>query len=381
MIYLDNAATTFPKPQCMVDEIKKCINNYCGNPGRSSHKLSIKSAEKIFDTRVLLADLFSAEPENVVFTLNTTYALNLAIKSLLKPNSHVLISNIEHNSVYRPIYKLSSENLCSFDIFDSSGTKEDILKSINSLLKSNTSMLICSHVSNIGVRRLPIKEIGELCKRNNIVFIVDAAQSAGIYEINIKDMNINALCFPAHKGLYGPQGVGAVIFNNCEPIRSIIEGGTGINSKDTFMPDFLPEVLEAGTLPTPAIAGWYESLKWLKKISIEKIRNHEEDLYVVCKNMLETNEKIKLYTMNNYSGNTILFNIKNKTPSTISSLLDKYDICVRSGFHCSPLAHKLLNTNESGAIRISFSVFNTRNEIYEFYDRLKSLIRKKEILI
>ena len=377
MIYFDNAATTFPKPSCVTDEISRCIKTYCGNPGRSSHHLSLKSSEKIYETRQLLADFFGGIPENVVFTLNTTYALNLAIKALIEPSSHVLISDIEHNSVFRPIYKLSQEKICSFDIFNSAGTVDDIVRDITSKIKSNTKMLVCTHVSNIGVRKLPIKEIGKLCKRYGITFIVDGAQSAGIYDINVSDMNINALCVPAHKGLYGPQGVGAIIFNESEPKRTLIEGGTGINSKEPNMPDFLPESHEAGTLPTPVIAGWCESLKWLKTVNINKIRAHEEELYSTCYSLLKENAKITLYNMNDYFGNTLLFNIKNKSASYVAEELNKMNICVRSGFHCSYLAHKLLNTGEGGAVRASFGVFNTKKEIYEFYDALSLITKQK----
>ena len=377
MIYLDNAATTFPKPNCVIEEMSRCIKKYCGNPGRSSHDLSIKSATKIYETRTLLAEMFNAQPENVVFTYNTTYALNIAIKSLLKYSTHVLISDIEHNSVYRPVYNLAKQKLCTFDIFSTSGSKNDIIESIKDKIKANTSLLICTHVSNVGSRALPIKEIGHLCKKNNITLIVDAAQSAGLHEIDIKAMNIGALCFPAHKGLYGPQGAGAIVFNNDNFERTVIEGGTGINSKEPNMPDFLPEIHEAGTLSTPAIAGWCESLKWIKSLDISKIRMHEEDLYDTCINLLKENNQVITYEMNDYAGNTLLFNVNNKSAAYISELLNKKGICTRSGFHCSPLAHKSLKTGEGGAVRVSFSVFNSRNDVYGFIDALNDIIKKK----
>ncbi len=370
MVYLDNSATTFPKPLCVSDEISRCIKKYCGNPGRSSHSLSITSAEKIFQTRVLLAELFNSEPENVVFTYNTTYALNIAIKSMIKYSGHVLISDIEHNSVLRPIIELSSQKLCTYSIFSTKGTTQEILNSIKNSLKSNTKMLICTHASNVGSRRLPIKEIGDLCKINEIEFIVDGAQSAGIYDIDVKNMNISALCIPSHKGLYGPQGGGAVIFNSNSIRRSFIEGGTGINSLDENMPDFLPEKFEAGTLSTPIIAAWGEALKWLKLIGIDKIRHHEEELYNYCKNNLKTIKALKLYEMNDYSGNSLLFNIDGLSSSAVASHLNEKDIAVRSGFHCSPLAHKLLNTGKGGAVRVSFSVFNSKNDINQLCEAL-----------
>lgn len=373
MIYLDNPATTFPKPNCLSEEISRCIKKYCGNPGRSSHKLSLKSAERIYETRVKISEIFNSEPENVVFTYNTTYALNIAIKSLLKFSSHVLISDIEHNSVLRPIYTLSSLKLCSYDIFSTNGNDDEILDSINRLIKKETSMLVCSHASNVGSRRLPIEKIGKLCKEKGITFIVDAAQSAGIYKIDVKEMNIDALCFPAHKSLYGPQGIGVVVFLK-EKGRSIFEGGTGTNSLELNMPDFLPEKYEPGTLSTPLISGFLESLNWLTALDINNIRAHEEDLYRILLDKLKNNEKITVYEMNDYGGNTLMFNI-NGIPSTkVSSELDKRDICTRSGFHCSPLAHKILKTGEDGAVRVGFSIYNTRKNVYDLYEAIEDII-------
>ena len=373
MIYLDNAATTFPKPPSVIREMAECMRSYCGNPGRSAHYYSIKSAEKIFETRELLAELFDAESENVVFTYNTTYALNIAIKSLLKYSSHILISDIEHNSVLRPISKCEEQKLCTYSIFSTNGSDDDILNNINSLLQKNTSMLICTHVSNVGERRLPIEKIGRLCKDHNITFIVDGAQSAGIHNISVKKMNIDALCIPGHKGLYGPQGVGAIIFGNDYVGRSIIEGGTGINSLELQMPDFLPEAYEAGTLSTPAIVGLNEALKWLKAKNITKLRIYEEGLYNILYDLLKNDEHIKLYKMNDYSGNTMCFNINNLPSSVVANELSKRGICVRSGFHCSPLGHRILNTGNDGAVRIGIGAFNSKNDIYSAYEAIRDI--------
>ncbi len=377
MIYLDNAATTFPKPACVVEEMARCLKKYCGNPGRSSHILSIKSAEKIYETRELLADMFDADAENVVFTYNTTYALNIAIKSLLKYSTHVLISDIEHNSVLRPIAKCAEQKLCSYDIFSTNGNDEQIIKNIENALTKNTSMLVCTHVSNVGERRLPIEKIGVLCKQHNITFIVDGAQSAGIHNISVKAMHIDALCIPGHKGLYGPQGIGAVIFGSNTIGRSIIEGGTGINSLDLNMPDFLPEAHEAGTMSTPAISGLNEALKWLKRLGIDNVRAHEEELYDILYNILKENKRVKIYKMNSYSGNTLSFNINGLSSSLVASELDKREICVRSGFHCSPLAHKIIGSGEAGAVRIGIGVFNTKNDIYSLCDAINDISKTK----
>ena len=379
MIYLDNAATTFPKPQSVVEEISRCIKKYCGNPGRSSHELAIKSAEKIYETRELIGEMFDADTENVVFTHNTTYALNIAIKSLLKYSTHVLISDIEHNSVLRPIAKCAEQKLCNYSIFPTNGSDDEIIKGIENLIKHNTSMLVCTHISNIGERCLPIKEIGKLCKKYNITFIVDGAQSAGIHKISVKDMNIDALCIPGHKGLYGPQGVGVIVFGKEIIGRSVFEGGTGINSLELNMPDFLPEAYEAGTLPTPSIVGLNEALKWLKLLDINKVRAYEEDLYNILYNILSNNSSITIYKMNSYCGNTLSFNIDGLSSNYVASELNKRGICVRSGFHCSPLAHKLLKTGDSGAVRASIGVFNTKNDIYAICDAIDDISKNKKI--
>ncbi len=378
MIYFDNPATTFPKPSALSEEISRCIKNYCGNPGRSVHSLSIKSAEKIFETRVLLGEMFECDPENVVFTYNTTYALNIAIKGLVRERSHILLSDIEHNAVLRPVIALSREKSCSYSFFNTDGDDEQILESIKSSITESTSMLVCTHISNVGVRRLPIEKIGKLCKENGIFFIVDGAQSAGIQDINVRKMNISALCIPAHKGLYGPQGLGIVLLGDGVIGRTIIEGGAGISSLESEMPDFLPERYEAGTLSTPLICGLSESLKWLKALETRSIRAHEEKLYRSAVDIMSLNENIILYKMNEYDGNTLLFNIKGVSASWLGAELNKRDICVRSGFHCAPLAHKKLNTGSGGAVRIGFSVFNTQKEVYAFYEALCDIIKRKK---
>ena len=379
MIYLDNSATTFPKPKCVYDEVMTCMKKYCGNPGRSSHKLSLKSAEKIFEARSVIADFFGADAENVIFTYNTTYALNLAIKSNLKRNSHVLISDIEHNSVFRPISELSKQFYCSYDVFSSDGSDDEIINSIVSLINENTEMLICTHLSNVGARILPIKKIGELCRERGIFFIVDGAQSAGIYDIDVKGMNISALCVPSHKGLYGPQGCGVIIYGGEYIGKTLIEGGTGINSLDAEMPDFLPERYEPGTLSTPSIAGLCEGVKWLKETGIQSVRAHEESLYTLLCDLFQTNEKIILYKMSDYPANAILFNIVGQPSAFVSNELDNRDICVRSGFHCAPMAHKLLKTGDGGAVRVGFGVFNTQKDVYTLFDALNDIILSKKI--
>jgi selenocysteine lyase/cysteine desulfurase len=344
--------------------------------------LSIKSAEKIFEARQQLADLFGSTPENVVFTYNTTYALNIAIKAYVKYSTHILISDIEHNSVLRPVHQLYTQKLCTYDIFSTSGSDEEIVGNIEKSIKKDTSMLVCTHMSNICSRRLPLQKIGKLCKEKGIYFIVDAAQSAGLYDIDIKNMCIDALCVPGHKSLYGPQGIGVVVFSSDAPGRSIFEGGTGINSLEIDMPDVLPERYEAGTLSTPLIAGLSASLKWLEAIEQEKIRQYEEELYLYLVSELEKNEQIQIYQGCDKLGNTLIFNLKGFSATTVSGELDKRGICTRSGLHCAPLAHKALGVPSDGAVRASLSVFNSKTDINALSVALEEISKqtKKEFV-
>lgn len=376
MIYLDNAATTFPKPKAVVTEMQKCLQKYCGNPGRSSHALSLAAAMKIYECRCEIASLFgSNSPENVIFTYNTTYAINMAIKSLIKPKTHVLISDLEHNSVFRPIYRLTKTQDIRYDIFPThNGNKEKILAGIADLIREDTAMLVCTHASNICGILLPIEEIGALCHARNIIFIVDAAQSAGLYPINMEKMHIDLLCAPGHKALYGPQGVGFLLAADRLQFSSFIEGGSGMNSLDREMPDSLPERMEAGTLSTPCIAGLYEGIRTIKKVGLDEIREKETALTRKAAEMLADIHGLTLYAPDHLDTGTLSFNIKGKTSAEIASRLDAEAICVRSGFHCAPLAHATLKTGEDGAVRISIGMFNKENELKKLYQTLKGIV-------
>ncbi len=374
MIYFDNAATSFPKPAAVPFEMSRCIKNYCGNPGRSSHKLSLEAATKIYECRSLIAELFGSDtPENVVFTYNTTYALNMAVKSVLKKGDHVLISDLEHNSVLRPVAVLKAKGMIDYDIFPAAErTKEEIISGIKKLIKQNTKALICTHVSNVCGIVLPIEEIGTLCKNAGIIFILDAAQSAGIYDIDVKKMNIDILCAPGHKGLLGPQGTGFAIFADELELDSFIEGGNGVNSLEEEMPDFLPERFEAGTLSTPCIAGLGEGIKYINSLGLEEIRRREHALSLRLANILQNTKGVTLYAP--YAvGNTLLFNIDGMSSNKTAAEFDRAGICLRSGFHCSPLAHAALGTGDNGAVRASLGIFNRAEEIDVFYKCLKEI--------
>ncbi len=357
-VYFDNAATTFPKPESVYKYADMYVRNHCGNPGRGSHKLALEASEELYKTREALAILFSAEPENIAFTMNTTYALNIAIKGAVGYGEHVLISNMEHNSVLRPVDAVCRERNSRYSVFDVSGDDTETLESIRRLTRKNTKTLVCTHVSNIIPKILPISLIGDFCRANGITFIVDGAQSAGIYDIDIKKDNIDILCVPGHKGLYGFQGAAAIVLGNSDKsYRTLMEGGSGTDSVPLTMPEYYPDHFEAGTLPSPAIAAFGEGVRWVISNGTDAIRKHEEEL---CETMLEGLSSIKNVVLYSTAlGTTVLFNIDGNSPAEISEICSKENICVRSGLHCAPLAHKTIGSFPSGGVRVGFSAFNT----------------------
>lgn len=372
--YLDNAATTFPKPANVSKEIYRCLNYYCGNAGRGSHKLSIFSAKKIYECREEICTLINApSPENIVFVPSCSYGLNLIIKGVLTKGDHVLISDMEHNSVYRPISRLAHDGVITFDTFSAltSNDKSDeiIIENIEKKLRKNTKLLICTHQSNICSFALPIDKIGELCKKYNILLALDAAQSIGHYNIDIQKSNISYISAPGHKGLYGPQGSAFVVINSKNILEPLIEGGNGIYSLESTMPDFLPERHEVGTLPLPSIVGLLEGIKEIKLYGIDEISTHERELYKYLCDGLQNINNIIVYAPE-YEGNTLSFNHKELSTEQICSLLDQENICVRGGFHCSALGHTSLGTKETGTVRVSFGIYNKKNDI----DKLLTVI-------
>ena len=381
MIYFDNAATTFIKPKSVISETVNAIQSY-GNPGRSGYPLSLNASQKIFNTRLSLANFFgSMSPERVIFTMNATMSLNIAVKCFSKNNSHIIISCFEHNSVFRPVNTLTKTG-CEYDIADISlendaETPNNIIK----LIKDNTHMIILTHVSNVCGKILPIHNIIKKVKEKNpnIIVVVDAAQSAGALDIKIERDKIDILCVPAHKNMFGICGLGVMILNDKLDITkatTFIEGGTGIHSLEEFMPDDLPERFEAGTPSTPAIAALSAGIEYINSETLEKIYAHEKALYNRAIDMLKNLKNISLYsdfTHNGYIG-PILFNVKHYKCEEVARKLTKNEIFTRDGFHCAPLAHKKLDTINSGGVRISLNYHNKPSELDKFYKVIKQLV-------
>ncbi len=368
MIYLDNAATTFPKPLAVSESMRKCMEGAGGNPGRGAHTMALAAAELVYKCRESAAELFGAcDIDRVFFTPNTTYGLNAVLKGILREGDHVLLSNMEHNAVWRPIHKLASEGKIEYDIFptwvnEGECTAAHICEGIEKLLRPSTRAVVCIHASNICSATLPIKEIGELCRARGIFFAVDGAQSAGHLALDVEKMKLGALCLPGHKGLYGPQGSGLVVLGKEVVLNTLTEGGNGIESMSPDMSLTSPERYEAGTLAVPCIAGLCAGLEFVRRQGTEYISQYEEHLYSRAAELLGNIRGVHLY-LPEYAGSTLLFNIAGVPSEEVADFLNASGICVRAGFHCAALAHRTLGTPDGGAVRLSFSVFNNLSEI------------------
>ena len=365
MIYLDNAATSFPKPRCVIDKLERCIKTAAGNPGRSSHAMSLAAAEEIYNTREILAAHFNFPyPENIVFTYNATYAINLALHAMLRSGDHVLISDLEHNAVMRPLEKMRRAVGIEYSCFP---TNDDILRAIPARLRKNTRAIVSTLASNVNGKRIPLEILSHAAKNAGILLIVDASQAAGHDKIDLSSTPCDCLCAPAHKGLFGIQGAGFAIFSSSSSLEPLVVGGSGTNSKELTMPSFLPEMMEAGTPATPSIAALGEGVKFIDDIGLSTISQKEYTLTALSKSILQESRKIKVY--DSYGG-IVLFNILGVPESAVCRALDAKDICVRGGLHCAPQAHKVIGTEDSGAIRASFSYFNTLRESEDFAKEL-----------
>jgi cysteine desulfurase family protein len=361
-IYLDNAATSFPKPPCVTQALMQCVQKDCGNAGRGSHALALASAERIYRCREAVADFFgSHDPLRVIFTLNTTYAINFLLKGVLRQGDHVLISELEHNAVLRPLVQLKQSRGISYDTFTTSGGAQQICADILAKYRPSTRVLICTHQSNICSRTLPLQSIGELCHQLGILFFVDAAQSAGHLPIDMSTMNIDALCAPGHKGLLGIQGCGFCLMSEAVTPEPLIEGGSGYQSISPYMPSEFPERGEAGTLPTPAITALESGIRYLTEVGTTQIRQKEEQLF--CR-LRDAVYELPGYTvlLPDEVGSTLSLTHRTHSPDTLGSYLAEQGICVRSGLHCAPLAHQALGTPQ-GTLRVSFGPFNTERDV------------------
>ena len=382
MIYLDNAATTYPKPTEVINAVNKSFSLYGANPGRSGHNLSINTAMEIYSTREKLNDLFDGYgSEFISFTMNCTYALNMAIKGVLKKGDHIIISSLEHNSVLRPIFKMTSDGLVSSSVFTVTHNTDETISNLKKEIRDNTKIIIVTAVSNVFGDILPLEQISKVAKENNILFFVDGAQGAGIIPIKMKKMGINCLCVPGHKGLLGIMGVGAILHDGCIK-DTIIEGGTGSESFNYFQPQNFPEKLEGGTLNVPAICGLKKGIEIVSAYGVENIFKEETELMKMMFNELSSMRKVVLYR-NEYNEKIkaplIAFNIKGYHSEEVASYLNDNSVAVRGGYHCSPLAHKTYGTEDIGAVRISPSRFTTKKDVIYVINLLQKIAKNKKV--
>ena len=375
MIYLDNAATSYPKPRGMVAAMEECILKYCGNPGRSGHSMSMKTGEEVYHARRKIASLFGIkQPERLVFTQNTTEALNMGLKGVLQSGDNVITTTMEHNSVLRPLKALEKRGVSQSVI---RADREGFIKAseIEKAIRKDTKLIAITAASNVTGTRMPIEEIGELARRRGILFLVDGAQGAGSMAIDVEKMHIDMLAFPGHKGLLGPQGTGALYVSPEIRLKHIMEGGTGTDSKSRFQPCEFPEGYEAGTINAPAIIGLGYSAEFVEKIGPEVIGKYEEELIGWLDERLDEMDFVKRYGPDACRKTGIsLINIRGVGAEEVTSILSsKYGIAVRGGYHCAGLAHKTIGTWDEGAIRISVGPFNTRKDMEKLADAIREI--------
>lgn len=381
MIYLDNGATTFPKPKVVTDKIMECSLGYAGNPGRSGHKLAMKMDLEIYETREKICKLINGtEVLNVIFTFNATDSLNLAIKGVLEEGDHVITTSMEHNSVLRPLNKLRKDGKIELSIVYADDKGYIDPQKIFEALTPNTKMIVTTHMSNVFGTIVDIKAIGDFCKENNILYLVDASQSIGVLDIDVQEMNIDLLAFPGHKALFGPMGTGALYIKEGIIVKPLKEGGTGSYSHSIDQPELYPDSLESGTPNGVGIIALGKGIDFINEVGLENIRNHEMSLKNHFIELLKDNEDVILYgTLDDRQGAVVSLNVKDMDSSEISYILsDEFDIYTRPGFHCAPLAHKTMGTEELGAIRFSFGYYNTLEEIDKTVEALLNIIERNK---
>ena len=377
MIYLDNAATTMHKPKKVIDAVV-CAMSSMGNAGRGANEASLSASRIIYDTREKLCRFFHGEnPRQIVFTNNSTESLNIAIKGLLNPGDHVITTMLEHNSVLRPLYEMKEKGV-ELTIIESDKNGRFRLEDMEAAIRPNTKMIVCTNGSNLTGNYVPLKPVGELAKKHDILFVVDASQTAGVFPIDVQDMMIDVLCFTGHKGLLGPQGTGGMYVKEGIKIRPLKTGGSGVQTYSKTHPAEMPTALEAGTLNGHGIAGLHAAMSYLEETGVDHIRAREQELmwrfYEGVKDIPEitiygdfsTKERCAIVTLN----------IGEYDSSEVSdALLTEYSISTRPGGHCAPLMHEALGTVEQGAVRFSFSHYNTEEEVDTAIEAVRELAK------
>lgn len=365
MIYLDNAATTMVKPDTVANAVVDAMRN-CANAGRGGHEAAMTAADTLFDCREVAAELFGADsPERIVFTLNATHALNIAIHGYLYKGGHCVVSGFEHNSVIRPLHALQDRGVTYSVVRAPLFQPKKMIDAFSYAIKQDTKCIVCTHVSNAFGYILPIEDLDELCYKKGIPLIIDAAQSAGVLPIKLCNLRATQfICAPGHKSLYGPQGTGLLICRNGEKIPPLMQGGTGSLSSEADQPSFLPDRHESGTQNIHGVAGLMEGIKFVQSKGLDKILEHDRSLIQYAVKKLTKIPGIELYhdPEGEHQTGVLSFNISGKSADDIAYDLGAKGIAVRGGLHCAPLAHQTVRTLR-GTVRISVSIFNTTSDI------------------
>ena len=375
MIYFDNAATTIQKPKQVVEAVTQALCSM-GNAGRGAHNASMGASRMLFDTRKKLAELFGGNnPAQVVFTSNSTESLNMALKGLLNPWDHVITTQLEHNSVLRPLYELEDKGV-ELTILNSDAKGRICYEDFEKEIKKNTKMIVCTHGSNLTGNLTDIRRVGEIARSHGLLFVVDASQTAGVFPIRVEEMKIDVLCFTGHKGLLGPQGTGGMYVREGVIIRPLKTGGSGVQTYSRTHPSQMPTALEAGTLNAHGLAGLDAALDYLKDTGINVIRKKEQELvWYFYQKVLEIPGITVYGDFDSQERCPIVsLNVKDYDSSEVSDFLfTEYGISTRPGAHCAPLLHQAMGTEKQGAVRFSFSHYNTIEEINIAVQALKEL--------
>ena len=379
MIYFDNAATTLRKPDCVIQAVVQAMQSF-GNSGRGVHGGALSASRIIYDARAALAQLFGAEsPERIAFTANSTQPLNPAIKGVLNPGDHVITTALEHNSVRRPLYELEDQGV-ELTILPADSLGNIRYEDFEQEIRPNTKAIVTTHGSNLTGNLLDIAKIGAIARRHGLVYIVDASQTAGVFHIDVQKMGIDILCFTGHKGLLGPQGTGGLYVREGLEIRPLLSGGSGVQTYLRPHPPQMPTALEAGTLNGHGIAGLGAAVRHLLEIGTQTVRERERELMrAFCEEVIRI-PGIKVYgdftSMDRCA--IVSLNVRDYDSGEVSDALsEQYGIATRPGAHCAPLMHKALGTVEQGAVRFSFSHYNTMEEIKIAVSALRELAQEE----
>ena len=362
MIYFDSAATSFQKPASVAAAMWEALAAM-SSPGRGGYSAAARAADAAFQCRSELAEMFGMKnPEQVVFTLNATHALNIAIKSLVPPGGKAVISGYEHNAVTRPLEALGANvSVAAAPLFE----PEAVTAAFDRLVHPGVNAVVCSHVSNVFGFIQPVEDIAAICRSRSVPFIIDASQSAGVLPLNMRALGAAFIAMPGHKGLYGPQGTGVLLCREDVPTRPLLEGGTGSQSIQQQMPDFLPDRLEAGTLNMPGIAGLLAGIRYVRRGGLEKILAHEKHLTQIAAQGLAAIPGMRIFASPGLRHQTgvLSLTVEGLDVESIGSALAERGFAVRTGIHCAPCAHRTVGTLDTGTVRVSFSDFNTPEEV------------------